>query len=432
MGCWPVSKKKVKKNTKNGVEGEMRLYLGFCLGFAWVFIFAGCSSGGAGLFSAEPTAVYAPMTTAPAPAVPTPTSQPQPTPTFAPDPTDAPALTTSPPEVVAARLTHPSFSNRWAITDKHFFVVSIDWPYNEEINPASLRENHVTLYRLPLDDISQAEIIRLPYTNEIDIMGVDIVGICARYLYVSRTFWPEGSYVGGPMFDNCDVYKICLETLEATKITRLYTWVAPFYHAAGNSFLFTASNRFSGTLLIQRFCLDTDTWFHVYFIDDLWLAGNMDWIPLDNGGVRLVIHTMVSGSTFIYICPQLTVQRIDWWQMIHELPADMFDWQPPMMLRYSETETIQVQYLHGQRFGIVGISRYLQDINGAYMRAVRLSESGEIIKQIGSGWEGHNSSFIIEAINGTDLVMTVSLWGFNSGRFIYSVYCTRTGALFIP
>jgi len=126
------------------------------------------------------------------------------------------------------------FTSAWAKTDTHFFFT-----------PGTS-----TLYRVPLNNITQSEKVDLPGEGAIKIVGID-----EPYIFVTRqtsngTDWRQRYY---------NTYRISIITLQATLAdSGMYVGV-PFYHAASNSILFARADFDEGLAWLESLQLNTGT-----------------------------------------------------------------------------------------------------------------------------------------------------------------------------
>ncbi|MCL2365161.1 MAG: hypothetical protein FWC71_10915 [Defluviitaleaceae bacterium] len=192
--------------------------------------------------------------------------------TSIPQPTTAPMSPsiTSLPHVSTALLSNPGFNSRYAQTDTHLFMTYVSVMPTEGYG---LLWTHA-LYRLPLDNIALGEAIPLPGDSTINI-----IGLCTRYLYISRRTWQ--GWADDAWQQLYMVYKIALDTLEASEIVQINGFVAPFYHEASHSVLAVTGSAHHLPLHLASYCLQTNEWLHLYEIIPYFEGGGMDWIQME-------------------------------------------------------------------------------------------------------------------------------------------------------
>jgi len=228
----------------------------FC-GLLAGFLFVGCTTRGEGL-AADDSIEY--ITCTPEVATPAPPTT---------------SASTLPPPTLASlpigmhRLANPTFTNRYAITDGYFFIIDYTWGRSTR------------LIRLPLDDISNAQIIPVPGFG-----SMDIIGLCARYLHISRTT--------GVRWDNTNdmhvVYRIALETLEVQDVAQIYAFSTPFYHESTHSLLALREGQNETTRYVMSYDLHTNRWSYLYEFESFGIYGRQEWVQVQSGAVVFTIH----------------------------------------------------------------------------------------------------------------------------------------------
>ncbi|MCL2365162.1 MAG: hypothetical protein FWC71_10920 [Defluviitaleaceae bacterium] len=392
------------------------------------------------------------------------------------EPTAPPPL----PQVDTALLASPAFNNRYAHTDTHLFLPRAIG----EVIDGDMQWTHV-LYRLPLDNIATVEVIPLPGEGSLDIMG-----LCAQYLYISRRVWQGWPLDVGNWFA-CTVYKIALDTLEITEVVQYNAFSAPFYHAASHSILAPTFSTYWHVLL-ESYCLQTGEWSILY--NDIPLMfewGAFAWIQMENGSVVLANpdSTIVlypfserrDDRPFIYVSAALDVMSISGMHIaqlwhppfvpqnageayvmnlpLYYLPAHarsfatVDNWvyfvqlTHPTSLRrcvyrirtdgtertllQAESGITRLFTFHDSLFAVMMGERD-ELMFGNYLWAVKLSESLEILVHFGSDWLGPDDTFGIQPIPGTTLVAAIGGWHSTLFNSIIGLYCTYTSTVFIP
>ena len=346
----------------------------------------------------------------------------------------------NPNEIKATHDRQASFTSTWAKTDAYFFFVSDS-----------------TLYRLPLNDITQGESVEVPGDG-----GIAIVGISEESLFVKR-----GEHT----------YRFSPATLQATLIDSGTYFGVPFFHLASNSILFAHGDFDEKKVWLEALQLDTGIRSTIYEFESHNFSSGKGWWQMENDAVVFINSSWgaaESGSDFILIDSELKAEHIQPSTEIYmqplqpQNPGEAFVFElEPFWMRHGRCATAGdwVYYLLDERnnysersgfyrIGIDGTQNMLIQENADIFKllgvnntlfatmytgpgedsdpceAVKLSPDGSIEKVIGYGWHGHNSAFGLERLLDTDMVMIMNYSYFRVDGSVQGLYCTATGALF--
>ena len=364
----------------------------------------------------------------------------------------------TPPQIVAVKNTYPNFSSAWAKNDTHFFLV-------DAFYSADFPSGRFTLYGLPLDDISQGQEMHVPGEGMIEIVGID-----EQYLYISiRSDQPGEQWAALRRYE---FFRISLSTFEATLIYKGEYLGTSFLHLASNSIISISGDLDKGLMWLEYYRLDTSTQNIFYELELYGFDFGVNWVQMEDEAVVLI-----GGRHPILIDSELYAQHIlleemygFFWHGDHlvtpQNPAEEYVLE--LGRRYYSnwsfaTVNDKVYYLwrDNHRYGdlyrmnIDGTESALLrddydfwelfnindtliathntgngDGNAAWYRAILLSNEGDFLKALGSGFHGHNYILDVQQLPGTDMVMIVQLDYFKVDGRVVSLYNTATGAFF--
>jgi len=354
-----------------------------------------------------------------------------------------------------------NFFSTWAKNDNYFFL-----PH----------ANGVQL--LPLNDISQGEIIHVPGDWD-----TQLVGLTEEYLFVSRRIgeWEEFLF---------DTYRISLESREVVLLDSGKYAGAPFYHAASNSLIFVNDNLEWGSnrnpdetaAWIEQLNLDTLEHHIIYEFESFWERySDRVWTPLTDGSVIFFYNIWDGFREGAYIDANMQAQNIRFVDFVGlrrdeafatpQNPAEEFINELGWVFHHGNYAIIgnEIYYLWNEQWSqnnswrilgnlyrinidgtgntqltnennflnIVGLNNTLivtmlfdWQWDGGLIEVAKLSLDGNIEKIIGAGWDGHNSTLRVERLLDTDFIMIMEISGFSDTFSIQGIYCTNTGALF--
>ena len=356
-------------------------------------------------------------------------------------------------EVIVVHPGQESFTSKWARTPAHFFMTRGE-----------------RIFRVPLDDIAQGVAISVPGYGEIEI-----VGLCQRYLYVSRLSgeWDTRHY---------EIYRISFATLQATLIDSGMYLGVPRFHAPSNSILFAHGDSYDGAVWLEYLHLDTGARriFYEFDSNNFDTVGN-GWMQVKNGSTLFINSSWGAaeqGSDFILINPEFYADRIqfydiEWWFSNPPQPQNpaeefIFELQPGIWHTHYATAGEWVYYLLHDRENWIrenwsrnlyrisidgtqntllqentGVSSLLSvnDLLFALMfakpgedsdiyKVAKLSADGSVVKVLGYGLHGHNSAFGMQRLADTDFIKIIEVNFFWLDAWVQGLYCTNTGVLF--
>jgi hypothetical protein len=376
------------------------------------------------------------------------------------------------PEIWVVRDFAANFTSRWAKTPTHFFLAHNYWAYED-----GRHTHYPALYRLPLNNISQGQMIDLPDSGMIDILGMN-----DEYLLISHEKtgdWRRSHFV---------IYRLSFETLQATQIAEgVFSCVGRF-HAASNSILFLYVDfdlPFEEvTSKLYSLCLDTGERHMIYELETEFLGGIFSWIQVEDDAVVFSAEFAQLGGDMVLIDSQLNATQISgitwsdsqsprFWnqQLPYYSPAREFiyeieawrngyvilgDWvyylvsehtvldRPDLVrmdlwrinldatqntLLQEDTNIFRLYSTSNTLFGLYG--RYF-NVDSMRAGAVRLDGYGNVIAIFGVGSDGHNARLGFESLTGTNMVMAMQYSFFGGDAFVLGIYNPETNEYFSP